>query len=171
MPAREATSDSTSAVDVTMKMMRRTRKTGVGGVLLIWAPTLWPPPSPSSLPALPSSIWTLMPTVASALRRGGLGPRRDRHHGRLPLHALAERGQELLREQAVVHGDDADARDEIVVGDDRIDRDEQAGRRRAQRRRDSLRHDLEAACAGHGHRLKGLQDADDGPEQADERRG
>ena len=49
MPARDATSDSTSAVDVTMKMIRRTRKTSVSGVMLISATTLSAPTSPSSL--------------------------------------------------------------------------------------------------------------------------
>ena len=56
MPARDATSDSTRAVDVTMKMMSRTRNTSVSGVMLISATTLSSPMSASSLDAVPSSI-------------------------------------------------------------------------------------------------------------------
>ena len=55
MPAREATSDSTSAVDVTMKMMSSTRKTSVSGVMLISATTASFPTSASSPPWAPSS--------------------------------------------------------------------------------------------------------------------
>ena len=51
MPARDATSDSTSAVEVTMKMMSRTRNTSVSGVMLISATTISPPTSASSLAA------------------------------------------------------------------------------------------------------------------------
>ncbi len=49
-PARDAASDSTSAVDVTMKMMSRTRNTSVSGVMLISATTVSLPPSPASSP-------------------------------------------------------------------------------------------------------------------------
>ena len=51
MPARDASSDSTSAVEVTMKMISNTRKTSVSGVMLISATTVLVPDSASSPPS------------------------------------------------------------------------------------------------------------------------
>ena len=72
MPEREATSDSTRAVEVTMKMMRRTRNTSVSGVMLISATTVSEPTS-SSPPPEPLSSCTFIPTAASYEAGAGAG--------------------------------------------------------------------------------------------------
>ena len=59
-PVREEISDSTMAVEVTMKMMSRTKNTSVSGVMLISATTV-SLTSGSLSPALASSICTLIP--------------------------------------------------------------------------------------------------------------
>jgi hypothetical protein len=73
---------------------------------------------------------------------------------------------------SVLHRDRVHPRDEVVVGNDGVDRDQQAGRGGHEGGRDALRDDLEATGARDRHRLERLQDADDRAEQADEwRRG
>src|SRR5262249_15893349 len=133
---------STTTLDDTMKMMRRTRKMSVSGVMLISAKR--PPPSPlSSSGTLPTAIRTL-------------------------LHSL-QRFDELLDEEPELDGDGGEALVEVVEDDDGDDGDEDAGRRRDERLGDALRHDAEAAAAVLGDGLEGLHDADDGAEEADER--
>src|SRR5438045_9190245 len=95
-PVREATSDSTMAVEVTMKMISRTSKTSVRGVMLISA-TTDSCCSPSSLAPRLSSSCTVAPISGACRGRGGgLGFR---------LAQLGQGEEELLGEQLVLHAD------------------------------------------------------------------
>src|SRR5215831_3023477 len=86
-------------------------------------------------------------------RGGSVGGRDRRGRGRsgggqAALGGLAQGGQELLAVQLVLHGDPVHAGDEVVVGDDGVDRDQQAGGGRHQRGGDALGDDLEPAGSG-----------------------
>src|SRR5215470_9187604 len=140
-PCRDAV--STMTLDDTMKMMSRTRKMSVKGVMLISAKM--PPPSVSSSGSLPSAILRLL---------GG-----------------SQRLEELLDEHLALDRDPRQALVEVVVDDDRLDGDGDAGRGGDERLRDALRHDGEPAAAVLRDRSERGHDADDGAVEADERRG
>src|SRR5688572_934669 len=120
-PSREAV--STMTLDETMKMIRSTRKMSVSGVMLMSAKMPASPPVSSS-GSLPSAI----PGLRLAL-------------------GVAQRLEELVDEQLELDGDAREALVEVVVDDDRLDGDGDAGRGGDERLRDALRHDAEAAAA------------------------
>src|SRR5215470_8699511 len=141
-PCRDAV--STMTLDDTMKMMSRTRKMSVSGVMLISA-KIPPPPSTSSSGSLPSAILGLLGAV--------------------------QRLEEFFDEQLELDGDPRQALVEVVVDDDRLDGDGDAGRGGDERLGDALRHDGEPAAAVLRDRSERGHDADDGAVEADERRG
>src|SRR5580700_9209923 len=129
--------DSTITDAVTMKIMSRTRKISVSGVMLISQNI--PPPPEGALMAI--SLLSLNSRVDQACRT-------DMDRGVDSLH--------LLRE--------------IVVENDRDNRDRQAQRGRDERLRDTRRDHGKPAGTHHRHRLKRRENTDDGSEESDKRR-
>src|ERR1700691_388621 len=131
--------DSIVTEVVTMKMISRTRKISVSGVILMSAKT--PPPSPPCGPLIATGLFPLECSV----------------------------------DQAVVVDvlDGADVLDldrEIVVENNRDDRDRESERSRNQRFRNTGRDDRETAGAHDCHRLERHENTNDRAEQPDERR-
>src|SRR6266849_5113591 len=122
---------------VTIKMMSRTRKMSVSGVMFI--------------------CQNISPPLLGALTANGLPPRQS---------GVDEAGGvDVNRSVDVV-----DLDREVIVENDRDDRDRKSQRSRDQRLRNASRHYRETAGAHHRHRLEGHQDTDHGAEQSDERR-
>src|SRR5512146_2810558 len=121
---------------VTMKMMSRTRKMSVSGVMFI--------------------CQNISPELLGPLTANGLSP--------------LQRGVDETGGVDVDGGVDiVDLHREVVVENDRDDRDRQSQCGRNQRLRNARRHHRETAGAHHRHRLERGQNADHGAEQPDER--
>src|SRR5262245_26849558 len=143
---------------VTMKMIRRTRKMSVSGVMLISA--TMPSEISSSPPPPLGRERAAMPDLLALLFLVGRG-------GGLDVEQRLDEPLAGAREQA---RDRAHPHLQPVERGQRDDRDEQADRGGDERLRDAGRDDGEAARALRRHVVERLQDAPDRPEQADERR-
>src|SRR5579863_1132886 len=128
--------DSIVTEVVTMKMISRTRKMSVSGVMLMLSKT--PPPDVCG---------PLIATRLSPLQRG------------VDQAVIVD----VLHRVDVLNFDR-----EVVVENDRDDRDGESECGRNQRGRNTGRDDRETASAHDRHRLERDQDADDGAEQPDE---
>src|SRR5215831_13556877 len=133
---------STMKLADTMKMMRRTRKTSVSGVMLISAKM---PPSFSSSGIRPSAIAGLL----------------------LVAH---QRLEELLDEELELDGVAREALVEVVVDDHCLDGDGDTERRGDEGVGDAGGDDGQAAAGLVTEGVEGAHDADDGAEEAQERR-
>src|SRR5688572_8582976 len=134
----------------TMKMIRSTRQTSTSGVTLMspFTSSGLPPPAPNAM---------------SLLLRGASLDR-----ARLVLDEVVD---QLRRRVRHLHLETLDLAHEVVVHPHRGDGDEQPERGRCQGLGDPGRHGAETAGTGEGHASESVDDADDSPEQTDERRG
>src|SRR5262249_10229754 len=111
--------------------------------------------SVSGVTLISATMWPRVCALPNAI-----GPPRRRHRLEEPRAADAERAVDALHAALAV-----------VVEDERDDPDREAERGRDERLGDAARDDAEAAGAGEGHAVERAHDADDGPEQPDERGG
>ena len=82
-----------------------------------------------------------------------------------------ERVQQFAAEVVGCGCEDADARGELVVGDDGRDGDEEAGSGSDERFGDAGRNSAERSCSSGTESVKGIDHAHDGAEESDERAG
>src|SRR5262245_59493741 len=123
--------ESTIATLVTMKMMRRTRKMSVSGVMLISA-MMWQRPRPPA-----GSLDTAIRDTPG--------------YGRLRSRSRTQRLEQARAADRERRFDAVETYLEVVVGNERDDGDEKPERRGDERLRDAAGDNGEAAAAHDGH--------------------
>ena len=151
---------------VSMKMSSSTSTTSTSGVMLMSASAvcvrIWPPLRVEKAIARTSSgaAGRRLPRVAAAVAGGGRG----KHGG------VLDGVEQFAAEVVHARGELAKLRGELVVADDRGDRDGQAGGGGDQRFRDAGCDRAQGGGAGGAEAVEGVDDAHDGSEEPDEGR-